>query len=146
MQFERHEVEKVYHAIVVGVPEWEQHITRHPLRVDVGHSHRTVVDQSKGKSSRTAFRIMERFGGFSLLEAIPATGRTHQIRVHAYAIGYPLLGDTLYSAPETDLIARPALHAQSLSFTHPASGESVHFTTPAPDDFQTALENLRAGR
>jgi|BarGraNGADG00212_2_1021979.scaffolds.fasta_scaffold21783_2 RluA family pseudouridine synthase len=142
MQFEQHEVQKVYHAIVVGVPEWDQLTARHPLRVDVGHSHRTVVDHSKGKSSETAFRVLERHTGTSLLEAIPGTGRTHQIRVHAYAIGFSLLGDTLYSAPATDLIARPALHAQSLTFTHPASGERVPFSAPYPDDFQTALEKL----
>ena len=142
MQFEQHETQKVYHAIVVGVPEWDQHTARHLLRVDVGHSHRTVVDHSKGKSSETAFRVLERYKGFSLLEAVPATGRTHQVRVHTYALGFPLLGDTLYGAPETELIARPALHARSLTFTHPASGERVSFTALYPDDFQTALEKL----
>jgi RluA family pseudouridine synthase len=146
MKFEQHEAQKVYHAIVVGVPGWEQHTARHPLRVNVGHRHRTIVDQSKGKPSETTFRILELYQGFSLLEAIPGTGRTHQIRVHAYAIGFPLLGDTLYSAPASDIISRPALHSQSLTFTHPASGEGVFFTAPYPDDFQTALEKLRAGR
>lgn len=143
MQFEQHEPQKVYHAIVVGVPEWDQRTARHPLRVDVGHSHRTVVDLSKGKSSETAFRILERHPGSSLLEAVPGTGRTHQIRVHAYAIGFPLLGDTLYSAPATDLIARPALHAQMLTFTQPATGERVTYSSPYPKDFQIALEKLR---
>jgi RluA family pseudouridine synthase len=146
MQFEQHEAKKVYHAIVAGVPEWDQYTARHPLRADVGHSHRTVVDFSKGKSAETAFRVLERYQGFSLLEAIPASGRTHQIRVHAFTIGFSLLGDTLYSAPATDLITRPALHAQSLTFTHPASGERITFSAPYPDDFQSALEKLRAGR
>ena len=145
LQFEQHEAQKVYHAIVVGAPEWDQHTARHPLRVDVGHSHRTVVDQGKGKSSETAFRVLERYTGYRLLEAVPATGRTHQIRVHAFAIGFPLLGDTLYSAPATDLIARPALHARSLAFRHPASGEHVLFTAPYPEDFENALKKLRAG-
>ena len=145
-QFEQHEVQKVYHAIVVGVPGWDQHTDHHPLRVDVGHSHRTKVDNSKGKSSETTFRVLERFKGFSLLEAVPATGRTHQVRVHAYASGFPLLGDTLYSAPETDCITRPALHAFSLGFKHPSTGKYVTFTSPYPNDFQTALEKLRAGQ
>jgi RluA family pseudouridine synthase len=143
MQFELHEVQKVYQAIVIGVPEWDQHTACHPLRVDVGHSHRTMVDLSKGKSSETAFGVLERHPGSSLLEAVPGTGRTHQIRVHAYAIGFPLLGDTLYSAPATDLIARPALHAQSLTFTQPATGERATYSSPYPEDFQIALEKLR---
>jgi len=139
MQFEQHEAQKVYHAIVSGEPEWDQHTARHPLRMDVGHSHRTVVDHSKGKPSETSFRVLERYSGFSLMEAVPATGRTHQVRVHAYALGFPLLGDMLYSAPETELIARPALHAQSLTFTHPATGERVTFTAAYPRDFAEAL-------
>ena len=143
MQFERHEAQKVYHAIVVGVPPWDEHIARHLLRVNVGHSHRTVVDHSKGKPSETRFRVLERYAGYSLLEAAPGTGRTHQIRVHAYSLGYPILGDILYSAPETDLIARPALHAQSLTLTHPVISERLTFTAPYPDDFATALKKLR---
>jgi RluA family pseudouridine synthase len=146
MQFEKHEAQKVYHAIVVGIPEWDLITARHPLRVDVGHSHRTVVDHSKGKSSETAFRVLERHTLTSLIEAVPMTGRTHQIRVHAYATGFPLLGDSLYSAPATDLISRPALHAHSLTFTHPITGERVSFSAPYPDDFLKALERLRAGR
>lgn len=144
IQFEKHAVRKVYHAILNGVPEWEEHTARHPLRVDVGHSHRTVVDNSRGKSSETTFHLLERLKSASLFEAIPSTGRTNQIRVHAYALGFPLLGDTLYSAPPTDLIARPALHARSLAFTHPVTGEPVAFAAPYPQDFKEALEKLRS--
>lgn len=144
-QFEKHEAQKVYHAIIVGVPDWDQHFAHHPLRVDVGHSHRTIVDQSKGKPSETAFSVLERYKGFSLLEAVPATGRTHQIRVHAYASGFPLLGDTLYSAPATDLIERPALHACSLTFKHPATSQQVTFLAGYPDDFDKTIRKLRAG-
>jgi len=145
LQFEQHEAKKVYQAIVVGIPAWDQHTARFPLRADVGHSHRTVVDQSHGKSSETTFHVLERYAGYSLMEATPGTGRTHQIRVHAFAIGFPLLGDTLYSAPPTDRISRAALHAQSLTFLHPATLKRVTFCASPPDDFQTALEKLRAG-
>jgi RluA family pseudouridine synthase len=145
-QFEHHETHKIYHALVNGEPAWEAHTARHPLKMNVGHSHRTAVDHAKGKPSETTFRVMERFGKASLLEAKPLTGRTHQVRVHAYALGYPLLGDELYSAPKTDLIGRAALHAFSLEIVHPQTGEKMEFTANYPEDFQKALDKLRAGR
>jgi 23S rRNA-/tRNA-specific pseudouridylate synthase len=74
------------------------------------------------------------------------TGRTHQIRAHAYALGFPLLGDVLYSSPETQLIARPALHVWSLAFTHPISRQPLIFSSPYPEDFEDALEQIRAGK
>jgi RluA family pseudouridine synthase len=150
IQFEKHEVEKVYRAITVGPPPWKERITKFPLRVNVGHKHRTMVDNKNGVRSETKFKVLnwvqispELAEGAALVEARPMTGRTHQIRVHAYALGYPLLGDTLYSAPETDIIARPALHAHSLTFNHPASNERVSFTAPYPADFKKALEHLK---
>lgn len=141
-QFEKHETEKVYHALSNGEPEWFEHTARHKLRVNVGDSHRTVVDHAKGKPSETAFKVIKRWPGYGLLECHPATGKTHQIRVHAYALGYPLVGDTLYSAPTTDLIDRPALHALSLTITHPESGQRITFEAPYPDDFANALRKL----
>ena len=141
--FETRQVHKVYHAIVNGMPEWDDHLARHPLRVNVGHSHRTKVDPRFGKPCETSFRVLERFKGFALLEAVPLTGRTHQVRVHAYALGFPLLGDTLYSAPPTDLISRPALHACSLAFE--IEGKPFSFCAPYPDDFEQALQKIRAG-
>jgi len=143
MAFEQHAVRKVYHAIIVGDPVWEEHTARHPLRINVGHSHRTIVDHGQGKSSETTFHLLERFIGYALLEAVPATGRTHQVRVHAFALGFPLLGDTLYSAPKTDLISRPALHAKSLAFPHPITGERMTFSAPYPQDFEKTLLYLR---
>jgi RluA family pseudouridine synthase len=149
IQFEKHEVEKVYRAITVGAPPWKERITKFPLRVNVGHKHRTMVDNKNGVRAETKFKVLnwiqispELAEGAALVEARPMTGRTHQIRVHAYALGYPLLGDTLYSAPETNIIARPALHAHSLSFNHPVSNEQVSFTAAYPTDFKKALERL----
>jgi len=141
-QFERHETEKVYHALVNGSPLWTEHTARHKLRVNVGHSHRTVVDHAKGKPAETAFKVLQRYPGCGLLECRPATGKTHQIRVHAYALGHPLLGDILYSASPTELIARPALHALSLTITHPESGQRMTFEAPYADDFVLALRKL----
>jgi RluA family pseudouridine synthase len=141
-QFERHEAQKVYHALVNGAPEWEEHVAKHPLRINVGHSHRTMVDHTRGKPSETHFKVLKRYEGYGLLESTPATGRTHQIRVHAYALGHPLVGDLLYGAPKTDLISRPALHAISLTLTHPVSGERLTFEAPYPEDLVTAISTI----
>lgn len=146
IQFEKHTAQKVYHAVCVGIPKWDEHTAKHKLRVNVGHSHRTVVDNGKGKPTETKFVVLKRYQRYALLEATPATGRTHQIRVHAFALGYPLLGDSLYSAPRTDLIDRPALHSQALTFNHPVNGERLTFTAPYPPDLTEALDKIRAGQ
>lgn len=143
IQFEKHKVEKAYHAIVNGVPRWDEKVTKFPLRVNVGHKHRTVVDDRSGVPAETRFRLLERYQAAALVEASPMTGRTHQIRVHAYALGYPLVGDVLYSAPETNVIARPALHAWSLTLTHPETGKRLTFQADYPYDFQKAVDFLR---
>ena len=142
IQFEKHQVEKIYHAILTGAPKWDEKITKFPLRVNVGHKHRTMVDDKSGVRSETRFRILKRYQASALTEAMPMTGRTHQIRVHAYALGHPLLGDVLYSAPETGIIPRPALHAYSLKFTHPNTNEAMNFEAKYPEDFQSALDML----
>lgn len=146
IQFERHEVKKIYHALVEGNPKWDEHTARHPLHVNVGHKHRTIVDDRDGKPSATHFRVLERFARACLLEAVPETGRTHQVRVHAAALGHPLLADSAYGSRASEGLGRPALHAQSLTFKHPASQESVTFTAPYPDDFASALSRLRPAR
>ena len=142
IQFETHGAKKIYRAIAEGSPNWNEKIAKHPLRINVGHKHRTMVDDKNGKPSETRFKILKRYPYYVLVEAELMTGRTHQIRVHAYALGHPLLGDMLYSAPETNLIARPALHAYSLTFMHPTTNERVSFTAPYPTDFETALTNV----
>ena len=143
-QFERHEVEKVYHAIVEDIPLWEEKVCKMPLRVNVGHKHRTAIDHKRGKPAETHFKVIKRGypGGHkqdrALVKARPKTGRTH----HLSGLGFPLLGDILYGASETDLIMRPALHALSLTFTHPSSRERVTFSAPYPEDMQQLLERL----
>ena len=142
LQFENHEVEKVYHAIVEGNPKWEEKTAKHPLRVNVGHKHRTVVDDRNGKPSETRFRLRKLYQSSALVEAMPTTGRTHQVRVHAKALGHPLVGDVLYGAAESKIIARPALHAWSLTFTHPITHERLTFKAEYPQYFATALKLL----
>lgn len=142
LQFDRQEVEKVYHAIVVGCPVWEEQVCQMSLRVNVGHRHRTVVDEGCGKPSETRFRVLKRGHAAALVEARPKTGRTHQIRVHLSALGFPLLSDLLYGAPPQPGLDRPALHAVSLTVTHPLSKQRPVFSAPYPPDFVAGLNLL----
>lgn len=142
MQFESHAAQKTYHAILEGSPKWEEKVARHPLRANVGHKHRTMVDDKNGKPSETRFKVIKRYPFAALVEAKPMTGRTHQIRVHAYALGHPLVEDILYGSRDRYGFPHPMLHAQSLAFIHPATNERVKFTAPRPDDFEQALNVL----
>ena len=142
IQFEAHQAEKTYHAILVGVPAWDEKTARHPLRSNVGHKHRSMVDDRSGKPSETSFKVLKRYPLHTLVEAHLLTGRTHQVRVHAYALGYPILGDTLYGSLPSDFVSRPALHSYSLSFTHPVTDSRLTFTARYPMDIEHALKQL----
>src|SRR4030042_5892431 len=95
-QFEQHRVSKLYHALVVGNPEWQEQTVSLPLRPNGDRQHRTVLDAQAGKPAVTHLKVLERYGNYCLLEAVPETGRTHQIRAHLYALGLSLIGDKLY--------------------------------------------------
>ena len=103
-----------------------------------------MVHDKNGKPSETRFRVIKRYPEAALVEAKPMTGRTHQIRVHAYALGHPLVEDVLYGATDMYGLPRPMLHAQSLSFIHPNTNERAKFSAPHPDDFEEALKIVGA--
>lgn len=143
IQFENHLISKKYLAILTGRVTWVDITSTLPLRINVGHSHRTVVDQEKGKPAETSFHVLETFTDDTLVKVSIKTGRTHQIRAHANALGHPVLGDLLYHAPATCIINRPALHAYSLSFQHPVTGGNLSFTAAPPQDFLEAIEKIK---
>lgn len=152
-QFEKHQVLKIYHALVLGKPGWQERTIDLPLRPNGDRRHRTVVDLKNGKPALTRFTVLERLGQCCLLEAIPETGRTHQIRTHLFSMGLPIIGDALYAMPEGELpgwdnppgrlIEGMALHARSLEITHPVSTHRMKFEAAYPSGWDETLHQLR---
>jgi 23S rRNA pseudouridine1911/1915/1917 synthase len=95
-----------------------------------------------GREAETSYRVTERFPGFTLVEAFPKTGRTHQIRVHFSSLGHPLAGDSLYGGKDPRL-DRQFLHAHILGFRLPTTEEYVEFTSPLPVELDAFLVHLR---
>lgn len=146
-QFEHRLVKKTYHALVAGLPTWDDYFCEEPLRVNGDRRHRTVVAPMTGKPASTHFHVASRFSNTALIEAFPHTGYTHQIRAHLLSIGFPILSDPLYAPSDSpahpkncSLISRTALHAFQIKFQHPSTGEDISFQAPHPDDFQIALK------
>ncbi|MBA4385649.1 MAG: RluA family pseudouridine synthase [Anaerolinea sp.] len=145
LAFQNHEINKIYHAIVLGVPSENEYILNLPLRIDGDRKHRTVVDFENGKPAISSVSIITVFEYYSLVSIKPETGYTHQIRAHLAYSGYPILGDKLYQKPnsnQTDLISRTALHAYQITFIHPLSNSPVTIQAEYPEDFRLALSNL----
>lgn len=141
-QFQENQASKLYHALVLGHPPWENLTISDPLRPDGDRRHRTVVDPVKGKSAISELRVLHRFDGYGLLEVAPLTGRTHQIRAHLKHVGHPILADPLYGDPNHPchaLLPRLGLHALSLTLVHPVTEESMKFEAPYPQDFADLL-------
>jgi tRNA pseudouridine32 synthase/23S rRNA pseudouridine746 synthase len=132
-QFQDREVGKSYTAVVAGAPGAERGEVDLPLRCDWPNRPRQMVDPVLGKPSRTRWERLSADAGRCRLRLTPVTGRSHQLRVHMMAIGHPILGDRLYADPASLAMAgRLLLHATTLSFTHPLSGEPMHFCDEAP--------------
>ena len=152
-QLKSHSVSRVYHAIAIGnfkdvSGTVDAPIGRHPI-----DRKKMAVIKSPDHTSREAithYREIERFVGFSYIQCVLETGRTHQIRVHMSHIGHPLLGDTVYGGDKTRFqtihkgnINGQCLHAKELHLIHPRTRDLMTFTSPLPDDFEKTLEILR---
>jgi len=147
-QFQLRHVEKTYTALVRGVMgEKDGKIAMPIMRSTRNPMRRTVADEGQGRSAVTFFHRAERFSHYTLLEVMPKTGRTHQIRVHLSHIGFPIIGDNLYGKQVRDghlpAAKRQFLHASSISVTMP-SGNIKTFRSPLPSDLQIILDELRA--
>jgi RluA family pseudouridine synthase len=140
-QFERGEVEKIYLARVQGHPPQEEFRCDAPITDESGDVGSRDIATDGGLPARTDFRVIERFpDGTSLLEVVPLTGRTNQIRIHLWHLGWPICGDQTYlpnqalGQTQTHTLhdAPLCLLARQLTFTHPVTGERMTFTAPSP--------------
>ena len=139
-QFKAHSVVKAYLALVKGCLTPEQGIIEAPMGRDPRNRKRMAV-VAEGKEARTEYRVIKYIGNCTLLEVMLKTGRTHQIRVHLSAIGYPVVGDKVYGV-KSPHISRQFLHACRLGFKLPSTGEYVEFTSELPSDLEQALKDV----
>jgi 23S rRNA pseudouridine1911/1915/1917 synthase len=141
-QFRSRSVVKRYQVLVKGHLSPLDGVIEAPVGRDPRHRQRmAVVEESKGREAKTGYHVIEYVGDYTLLEVKPETGRTHQIRVHLKAIGYPVAGDRVYGVKSPHL-QRQFVHASLLGFKLPSTGDYVEFTSPLPPDLETALRNL----
>ncbi len=159
-QFTDHTIEKVYVALVRGRLQHTAGSIKFPLAPHPKKPAMMVVSQA-GKISITDYKVREAFRDYTLVEGKPRTGRMHQVRVHFAALGHPLAIDRLYGnkepiflssikpnykrsgKDESPLMDRLTLHAEKITFIHPASGQSQTLTAPLPKDFKAVIQQLR---
>jgi 23S rRNA pseudouridine1911/1915/1917 synthase len=139
-QFRGRRVRKVYLALVQGQVLPEEGIIDAPLGRDSGdRTHMAIT--AHGRAARSRYKVVRYLRGYTLLEVTIETGRTHQIRVHLAAIGYPIVGDAAYGVKISGLV-RQFLHAAHLAIDRPGGGPPVEFNSPLPEDLAAVLARL----
>ena len=141
-QIKAHSCNRIYEGIVIGNLKDDSGtidapIGRHPIE-----RKKMAINEKNGKPAITHYKVLRRFGNYTYVQFKLETGRTHQIRVHMASIGHPLLGDTLYgSGRQTNFkhLQGQTLHAKTIGFIHPRTGEYMEFSAPLPDYFQKLL-------
>lgn len=141
LEFEHRRVSKTYLALLWGYMEQSSGLIDKPIR-QYG-SGRMGIDEDQGKPSQTEYQVVERWKDLTLVEASPRTGRRHQLRVHFYSQGHPIVGDRRYNLPKwTESVPRLMLHAWKLKIRHP-SGKYIEVECPAPPAFEDVLTSFR---
>ncbi|MFC1992346.1 RluA family pseudouridine synthase [Chloroflexota bacterium] len=139
-QFKTHSVVKAYLALVQGHLMPDTGIIEAPIGRDP-HNRKRMAVVTDGREARTEYSVIKYIGNYTMLEVRPETGRTHQIRVHLSAIGFPVAGDKVYGVKSPHL-PRQFLHACRLGFHLPSTGEYAEFESELPPDLEQALKNI----
>lgn len=143
-QLKNHEIKKTYIALVRGIVKESNATINMPIARSKNDRKKMAVDKN-GKEAITHFKVLERFDDCTLLEVNIETGRTHQIRVHLSHIGYPIIGDDVYSNGKNRWnVKGQCLHAKSLDFKHPITGKLIHIEAPLPKYFTDILKELKS--
>ncbi len=141
-QLKAREVKKTYIALVRGVPQPREGMIEAPIGRNPKNRKKMAV-VANGRDAQTKYRVVEVLGDgeYSLVEAQPISGRTHQIRVHLAALNHPIVGDATYGK-KSELVDRQFLHASKLDFAMPVSQRRIEFESPLPADLRRALQRL----
>lgn len=138
---------RTYLAVVRGNIKSDEGTIETQIARDKNDRKKMCVVKDGGRNAITDYKIVERFGKYTLVECKLRTGRTHQIRVHMEHLGYPLVGDPKYSPMKTPFaINGQALHSQTLEFIHPKSGEKMSFAAEMPEDMKKIITRLHNGQ